>query len=870
MFQPAEQPSVTLEIYLILINVKIYALKYLLLFLLWPSLLFAQQNYPVNPVLSSDYSRLIHADTITTPPVADWQKELHAKRWLGLSTPLRRVSVSNNELTMHPLYPRELRISGDYSATVALKMINRLPDLQSAYAQGRALLGALAWQGPETAEPFSYGPALSQLEYDGKPYSYDINGRLTSTGAGSGHHPSAYTNSIFRTGSMFSQNFIVKTKMLVNYVPLHEFGFQVGHTTERTVIRNNSNQSKSLELSGGTRKKWLHLQGKYNYQQEDFSNTNRSGFLNRAYQQSLLTPVSFDNGQGYTLGAGQRSYQPGADNPDFLLRDNGHRFNTHTHRASLLLERDAWNKMKYKVTQSFEKKEESSREDYKPGTAAFPEGQLLQRRQNDKRYMLTGETARDFTNYIDGVSTSINAGYTFSDVASGIRYLLATPTRYAYQRTSQEINLRSLTNYKIDYNTELSLTLRNRAYLSNTATKNYYLLPDIGMGIKYRVPNSNWSLGARSVYTGNVKELPVNRSLAYVNLLQYTIRDAGKYLQTQEVAGYDHLQPIHQQEWTSSLEVDKGGWMMLTASVFSKNVQHDLFPVEADGQLVLKNMANHRSQGIDLTLRMFTRYNRDNPHFSQTISFYAYRNKVTHVNAPYNYTPIAGFSDVHTALIEGQPLGVIVGSTWERDAAGNQIIGADGFPMVAKDPAVIGNPIPDFLMKFNSNLEWKNFSLLADLEWKHGGDRWNGTHAILDYYGRSEQSGNERNITGYIFPGVQADGAKNNIPVDFYDPQEDVSRNRWVRYGIGGVAADYVERADWLRFNTLKLTYQLKLKGIIQKMSLSAYANNIVLWSPYKGVDPEQLLFDQANSSGLDFFNLPSTKTYGFNVALQF
>lgn len=845
-------------------------MKYLLLFLLLPSLVFAQQIYPVNPVLSPDYERLIHADTIVPLPVAGWQKELRAKRGMGLSAPLRSVSVRNNELTMHPAYPRELRISGDYSATVALKMINRLPALQSEYAQGRSLLGALAWQGPETAEPFSYGPALSQLEYDGAPYIYDINGKLTTAGAGNGHHPSAYTNNIFRTGSMFSQNFNVKTKMLVNYIPLHEFGFQLGHTTERTVIRDNSNQSKSLELSGGTRKKWLHIQGRYNYQQTEFSNTNRSGFLNRAYQQSLLTPVSFDNGQGYTLGAGQRSYQPGADNPDFLLRDNGHWLNAQTHRASLLLERDAWNKMKYTIAQSFEKKEENSGEDYKPGTAAFPEGQLLQRKQNERRYTLTGETEKSFTNYLDGVSTSIKAGYTFSDATSGTGYLLETPTRYVYQRTSQEINLRSQTNYKIDHNTELSFTLGNRAYLSNTATKNYYLLPDIGMGIKYQTPNSNWSLVARSGYTGNVTELPINRSLAYVNLLQYTIRDAGKYLQTKEVAGYDHLLPIHQQEWTGSLEAYNGGWVSFTAAVFSRNVQQDLFPVEVDGQLVLRNMANHRSQGIDLSLRMYTRYDRDNPHFSQIISFYTYRNKVTHVSGPYNYTPMAGFRDVHTALIEKQPLGVIVGSTWERDAAGNQIIGADGFPMVAKDPAVIGNPIPDFLMKFNSNLEWRNFSLLADLEWKHGGDRWNGTRAILDYYGRSEQSGNERNITGYIFPGVQSDGAANNIPVDFYNPKEDVSKNRWVRYGIGGVAADYVERADWLRLNSLKLTYQLQLKGIIQKMSFGAYANNMVLWSPYKGVDPEQLLFDQANSSGLDFFNLPSTKTYGFNVTLQF
>ncbi|SEW50044.1 SusC/RagA family TonB-linked outer membrane protein [Chitinophaga arvensicola] len=845
-------------------------MKYLLLLLLSPSLIFAQQTYPVSPVLSTDYYRLVHNDSLVRLPVTNWHKELRTRRIFNLNTPLRKVVVSGNELKMSAAYPRELRISGDYYAGIAFSTINRLPALQSTYTQGRSLMGAAKWQGPETAEPFSYGPALSQLEYDGSSYPYDINGKLVAAGSGNGHHPAGYTNNIFRTGSLFAQRFSVNTKMLVNGVPLHEFGFLVGHTKENTFIRDNSNQSKSLELSGSTRKKWLLIKGRYNYLQEEFSNTNRSGFLNRVYQQSLLTPVSFDNGQGYTLNAGQRSYQPGADNPGFLLRDNGHRFLSGTHQASLVLERDVWNKMKYKVTQSFENKEANSNESYKPGTAAFPEGMLLERKQRDRQYILTGETSKTFFDNITYVTTNVKAGYTLSDFRTNTSYQSLFPGRYTWQRTTQELHLHATNTYSGFSRTELLLGLGNKSYLSNTAAKSYYFLPDISLAAKYSLPYSNWDLSLKSGYATNATELALNRSLAYVNLLRYSIRDAGKYLQTEEVKSYDHLDPIFQQEWTGTLEVTNGGLWSFSATAFSRNVHHDLFPVDAAGQLVLRNVGNHRSQGIDLSLAISTPYSKDRPVFSQSLSFYTYRNKVTKVNDGYNYTPIAGFSDVHTALIEGRPLGVIVGSTWERDAAGNQIIGADGFPMAAKYPAVIGNPIPDFLVKSNSRLAWKNFLLQADLEWKHGGDRWNGTRAILDYYGRSGQSGEMRNITGYVFTGLQTDGTPNNIPVDFYNTKQDVSKNRWVRYGIGGVAADYVERADWLRLNSLKLSYQLDFRGIIQKITLAAYINNVVLWSPYKGVDPEQLLFDQPNSSGLDFFNLPSTKTVGFNVALQF
>lgn len=849
-----------------------YALKYLLTLLLFPSLIFAQQSSPVDPVLSPDYSRLIHGDTIVaSPPPATWGRELTVKRLFPLTTPLRKVRVQRNELVMRAAYPKKLLLAGEYTAGVAFKTVNRLPALQTAYAQGRSMQGALAWQGPETNEMFSYGPLLDQLEYNGQAYPYDVNGKLVPSGTGNGHHPAGYTNNIFRTGSLFSQGFHLNTTLLVNEVALHEFGIRLGQTTENTFIRYNRNNTKSLEATAGTRIKWLHISGKYNYQEESFSNTNRGGFLNKVYQQSLLTPVSFDNGQGYTLNSGQRSYAQPADNPDFLLRNNGHYYGAYAHQGSLLLERNAWKKMKYKIRQSYSRKAENSDEGFKPGTAAFPEGLPLQREKADRLYQLNGEANRDFGNYLNGIRTQATASYGLTDARSTIRYQPVYGENYRYQRTTQELSLQSFSTYQHWDWPELNLGLGNKIYMSNTARKSYYLLPDISLALNYRLPGNSWNIRARTAYSRSATELPVNRSLAYVNLLRYSVRNAGNYIQVQEIAGYDHLLPVLQEEWTGSLQLYGNSLLSFTASVFRRNTKQDLFPVEANGQLVLKNMADHRNQGIDLELNFFEdNFRKKIISTSHALSFYAYRNKVTRVNRAYNYTPIAGFSDVHTALVEGQPLGVIVGSAWQRDAAGNQVIGPDGFPLVAKDPAIIGNPNPDFLLKLHNNVQWKRLSLQADLEWQHGGDRWNGTRAVLDYYGRSQQSATGRNITGYVFPGVQTDGRPNNIPVDFYNPKEDISKNRWVRYGISGVAEDYIERADRLRLNTVKLSYQLLFRRIIQKVTLSAYVNNIMLWSPYKGTDPEQLLFDQANSTGLDFFNLPATKTYGFNASIQF
>jgi hypothetical protein len=58
-----------------------------------------------------------------------------------------------------------------------------------------------------------------------------------------------------------------------------------------------------------------------------------------------------------------------------------------------------------------------------------------------------------------------------------------------------------------------------------------------------------------------------------------------------------------------------------------------------------------------------------------------------------------------------------------------------------------------------------------------------------------------------------------------------------------------------------------KFKG---QPSVSAYVNNVLLWSPYKGTDTNQLLFDQSGTQGLDFFNLPAIRSAGISLSIQF
>jgi hypothetical protein len=121
-----------------------------------------------------------------------------------------------------------------------------------------------------------------------------------------------------------------------------------------------------------------------------------------------------------------------------------------------------------------------------------------------------------------------------------------------------------------------------------------------------------------------------------------------------------------------------------------------------------------------------------------------------------------------------------------------------------------------------------------------------------------------------VFDGVLQDKQPNNIPVSFYDVTQPVEKNRWTRYGHSGIGEEYIQRADVLRLNTINISYKQKIGKYIQELVFSLYANNLILYSAYRGADPNQLLYDQSNATGLDFFNLPSVKTFGCNVSIQF
>jgi len=91
--------------------------------------------------------------------------------------------------------------------------------------------------------------------------------------------------------------------------------------------------------------------------------------------------------------------------------------------------------------------------------------------------------------------------------------------------------------------------------------------------------------------------------------------------------------------------------------------------------------------------------------------------------------------------------------------------------------------------------------------------------------------------------------------------------------GFVGATAPYIEDAGWVRLRTVTLTYNISRflkKTFIHQLSVYFTGTNLLLFTHYKGVDPETSLAGSDNAQGIDYFNMPGTKSYTLGLTMAF
>lgn len=390
----------------------------------------------------------------------------------------------------------------------------------------------------------------------------------------------------------------------------------------------------------------------------------------------------------------------------------------------------------------------------------------------------------------------------------------------------------------------------------------------------YLIRGINFSFELNNEVNFSEPEL-VSRNLNF-NSLNQDLSDFLLYTEPYELLLNSNLKNMRESRNTEvALNVEIENIFSLRMSYFYEKVNNAFAPVFRNNEFVWENVADYHQQGFDITLtkaHWFLRSNNFNWDFN--LNYHSYKNKTDKILNGQSRVPFFGFNEISKNYIEGQPVGVIVGSDYLRNENGQVIIDDNGFPLVDNQLKVIADPNPDFSMSWYNSIRVHNFLLTFNFEWQKGGQIWNGTQNTLNYFGRSQMTADLRDVTGYVFEGVNTSGQPNTVPVDFSNPAYDISENRWVRYGLNGVASDAVESASYLRLQYLSLNYQTKLRkyhySAITQLSVGVFVQNLWVSSKYSGVFPGNGLLGNPAGIGLDYYNFPLARVYGISLNLKF
>ena len=181
----------------------------------------------------------------------------------------------------------------------------------------------------------------------------------------------------------------------------------------------------------------------------------------------------------------------------------------------------------------------------------------------------------------------------------------------------------------------------------------------------------------------------------------------------------------------------------------------------------------------------------------------------------------------------------------------------------------MGNYQPDFVAGFSNTFMFLNgFTLNFLIDARIGGQLYSGTDARLDASGVSERT------LEYREEGIVVDGVVNTGTAEapVYEPNTAQITEQEYWGAMSSIAENHIYDQTNIRLRELSLTYRFNLKDIfIQNLTLGLVGRNLFfLYKDIDNFDPESSFSTSNFSQGVLWYNLPSTRSFGFTLNVNF
>ncbi|AEL25625.1 SusC/RagA family TonB-linked outer membrane protein [Cyclobacterium marinum] len=241
-------------------------------------------------------------------------------------------------------------------------------------------------------------------------------------------------------------------------------------------------------------------------------------------------------------------------------------------------------------------------------------------------------------------------------------------------------------------------------------------------------------------------------------------------------------------------------------------------------------------------------------------------------------------STVTMKLLEGEAYGNIFGSSYERLGADPDnifldrslpiIIGTNGFPVRTGTQLVLGNAVPKWIGGIRNDFTYRDFEFSFLIDFRTGLEQYNQYANFLSAFGKNEFT--EAREDFRVFEGVLADGSTNTKEVWLGQGEGpdgvDYGAGYWRNY-YRTTSENFVNDASYIKLRNITLGYNLNPDLLEQTpfrtARVSIAANNIILYTPWDGFDPESFSAGAGgNAVGFTGLGYPGVQSFFFNLNL--
>ncbi len=815
------------------------------------------------------------------------------------------------------------KVNINVNASWAFDEVNKLPELQNKWSQGAG--GRYAFSSGASR---SWGASIDTLYYDGNVNSrHDRRGSIVGASAA----PSGASKvtaidpyaSFFKTGMTQNQSVTMSGgSSAANYL------VSFANLTSEGVVPNSEWSRRNVKVSSSAAvAKNVTASANINYVNSGGVRIQQGSNISGVMLALLRTPPTFDNANGlsgtdalaknsaayrYSDGT-QRTYRNGAgyDNPFWTVNENIFEDNVNRLFGNAQIDWSILPELSLMYRIGIDYYNDSRIQTYAKGAKAYPSGRMFtdDNTLSDITSDLILTYNVDLTDDIhlqalvgqNLYSNNFNFNYVQAD-GVGNPDAARDPNNYSGTTVSQGLSRKRTmayyTDLRFDYQNSLFFNFTGRNEWSTTLPEanNSFFYPSVSVAavLTELLPDLKSDeltfVKLRANYATVGKDAPIfgtatgfgraSYSDGWTNGVTFPFGGLIGYTRGDNLAS-TNLRP----EQTTSTEFG------LDIALFDNRVSLDLtyYNQMSEDQIFSVPIANSSgystqlmnagaisNNGIEAVLNLgIVRSNDFN--WDMSVNFTKNNIKVERLAEGVDNIGLGGFVGSSVRAVAGQPYGSIFGFGWARNDKDQILIDNDtnsadyGYPIMNYEEQAFGSANPDWMMGIRNTFTWKGITLSAQLDIRQGGVMWNGTRGALYFFGTHKETENRTGTK--VFQGVLASDSTTTNSIEVPYGEGWLSLNNGNGF-YGSNTEDFVEDASWVRLRELTLSYAIP-SSIMESTPFSGLTvtftgRNLWLSTKYTGVDPETSLQGASNAQGLDYFNMPSTKSYVMAFSLNF